>query len=59
MYYVILDILTGQTLYQGTSIGTAAMALEPGTVYGRDESKAVAMAQAKRRRQAQICKCGA
>ena len=54
MYYTVLSIETGDTLYSGRMVGTAAKFLVPRTVYGAGKTKELAMHQAIQRRKDQL-----
>ena len=51
MFYVILRIETGKTIYNGISLTKAAKSLRPGTCYGVSENPPAAFCQAMVRRE--------
>lgn len=53
-YYTVLEIATGYPCYKGPSLYGAALALEPGTVYGTNTAQAGATLEAKRQRKSLI-----
>ena len=51
-WYYVIDYRTGATRYKGRSETKAAIALEPGTVYGQSTTEFNAELQANQRMQA-------